>query len=116
MSESPAIRPLGIKADRASGVVTIEWADGHVSRFEAVALRQACPCAFCSGEAGRPGWLDTNPTLTSEQTRLADVRLVGSYALAPIWGDGHDSGYFTFESLRDMCPCLECVARRRQAD
>ena len=36
-----------------------------------------------------PGWLDTNPTLTAEQTRLVDLALVGNYAIQPTWGDGH---------------------------
>ena len=40
-------------------------------------LRWLCPCAYCRGEAGMPGWLDTNPTLTADQTRLVDVALVG---------------------------------------
>ena len=115
MALSPANQPLNIKADREAGVVTIEWADGHVSRFEAGTLRLSCPCAFCSGEAGRPGWLDTNPNLTDEQVRMVDARLVGAYAIAPTWADGHDTGYYTFESLRELCPCEECLARRRMA-
>ncbi len=59
-----------------------------------------------------PGWLDTSPTLTAEQTRLVDVTLVGSYALAPTWGDGHHTGYYSFASLREQCPCPACSAAR----
>jgi DUF971 family protein len=110
MNRTPANQPTAIKADREAGQVTIDWADGHVSRFEATALRLSCPCAFCQGEAGRPGWLDTNPELTAAQTQLVDMRLVGAYAIAPTWGDGHDTGYYTFESLREMCPCTQCAA------
>jgi len=113
MSKSPANRPTSIKADRQAGLVTIDWGDGHRSRLDATTLRLSCPCAYCSGEAGRPGWLDTNPTLTPAQVQLQDVRLVGAYAIAPTWADGHDTGYYTFESLRGMCPCPECAARRR---
>jgi len=112
---SQSIQPTNIKADREKGRLTIEWADGHVSQFEAEALRLSCPCAYCSGEAGRPGWLDTNPELTEPQRRLVDLRLVGAYAIAPTWADGHDSGYYTFQSLRETCPCPECAARRRTA-
>lgn len=60
-----------------------------------------------------PGWLDSGPTLTQEQTRLVDVALVGGYAIAPTWGDGHHTGYYTYALLRDRCPCPECTARRR---
>jgi DUF971 family protein len=98
-------RPLRIHADRAAGTLEIGWADGHTSVYEATPLRWLCPCAFCRGEAGMPGWLDSRPTLTPEQTRLVDVHLVGSYAIAPSWGDGHHTGYYTFTMLREHCPC-----------
>ncbi len=114
MDRNLANRPLNIKADREAGTLLIEWADGHRSLWDAETLRRACPCAYCRGEAGRPGWLDTNPELTPEQTRLVDVRLVGAYALAPSWSDGHDTGYYTFVTLREECPCPECAQRRSQ--
>jgi DUF971 family protein len=110
--------PTRIDADRAAGRVTLEWADGHASTYDAPALRWLCPCAYCRGEAGQPGWLDTSPTLTADQTRLMDLALVGSYALQPTWGDGHHTGYYTFVLLRDRCSCAECARdrARRHAD
>lgn len=104
--------PLRIDADRSAGTVRLEWADGHVSAYDTVQLRWLCPCAYCRGEAGMPGWLDSNPTLTPEQTRLVDVALVGSYAIQPTWGDGHATGFHTYLLLRDMCPCDACAAER----
>jgi DUF971 family protein len=59
-----------------------------------------------------PGWLDSGPTLSTEQTRLVDVAMVGGYAIAPTWADGHHTGYYTFTMLRERCPCPECAARR----
>jgi DUF971 family protein len=59
-----------------------------------------------------PGWLDSGPTLSTEQTRLVDVAMVGAYAIAPTWGDGHHTGYYTFTMLRDGCPCETCTTRR----
>ena len=112
MNQSPANSPVNINADRAAGLLTIDWADGHRSEFEAVPLRLLCPCAFCRGEAGRPGWLDTNPTLTAEQTQMVGARLVGQYAIAVAWADGHDTGYYTYESLRESCPCPACTIAR----
>ena len=75
-------------------------------------LRWLCPCAYCRGEAGLPGWLDSAPTLTPDQTRLVDIALVGQYAVAPTWGDGHHTGFYTFTALREMCPCAECTGKR----
>ena len=84
--------PARIHGDRAAGTLEIDWDDGHRSVYGTVELRWLCPCAYCRGEAGMPGWLDSGPTLTAEQTRLVDLQLVGNYALAPSWGDGHHTG------------------------
>jgi DUF971 family protein len=117
VSANPArTTPTRIDADRAAGRLEIEWADGHVSTYDTVALRWLCPCAFCRGEAGLPGWLDSRPTLTPDQTRLVDVRLVGQYALQPIWGDGHATGYYAFRLLRERCPCPDDVAALAAAE
>jgi DUF971 family protein len=62
-----------------------------------------------------PGWLDSSPVLTDEQTRLVDIVLVGNYAVCPSWADGHHTGYYTFNLLRDRCPCAEDSARRAAA-
>jgi DUF971 family protein len=43
---------------------------------------------------------------------MVDIALVGNYAVAPSWGDGHHTGYYTFALLRDRCPCLDCAAER----
>jgi DUF971 family protein len=106
------LQPTSIHADRAAGRLEIDWADGHRTVYDAIALRWLCPCAYCRGEAGTPGWLDSSPTLTPDQVRLVDVQLVGNYAVAPTWGDGHHTGYYTFEQLREHCPCPEDAARR----
>lgn len=107
--------PASIHADRTAGLVRITWSDGHETTYDTNTLRWLCPCAFCRGEAGLPGWLDSGPTLSPEQTRLVDVALVGGYAIAPTWGDGHHTGYYTYALLRDRCPCPQCSERRTRA-
>jgi DUF971 family protein len=104
--------PARIHADRAAGQLQIEWRDGHRTVFEAQPLRWLCPCAFCRGEAGLPGWLDSGPTLTPDQVRLEDVALVGNYAIAPTWADGHHTGLYSFTLLRARCPCETCERLR----
>jgi DUF971 family protein len=109
------VSPSSIHADRAARTLVIEWKDGHRTEYDFVTLRWLCPCAFCRGEAGSPGWLDSGPTLTDEQTSLTDIRLVGQYAVAPTWADGHATGFYTFERLRAQCPCEEDRAHRAAA-
>jgi DUF971 family protein len=103
--------PSRIHLDRTAGTLELDWADGHRTTYGAHDLRWLCPCAFCRGEAGLPGWLDTSPTLTAEQTRLVDAHLVGNYAIAPSWGDGHHTGYYPFALLRERCACAACTTR-----
>jgi DUF971 family protein len=54
-----------------------------------------------------PGKLQATDRLTPSQTRLEDVRPVGRYALQPVWGDGHNSGLYTYDYLRANCECPE---------
>jgi DUF971 family protein len=110
VSDSPTV-PSTIHLDRAAGTLAIGWQDGHASMYDAIGLRWLCPCAFCRGEAGMPGWLDTGPSLTADQTRLVDLHMIGNYALAPEWADGHHTGYYPFVMLRDRCPCAACASR-----
>lgn len=112
----PRLTPRRIHADRSLGTLEIEWADGHPTTYDTVTLRWLCPCAYCRGEAGQPGYLDASPTLSEAQMRLVDIRLVGRYALQPVWGDGHDSGFYVFETLRDRCPCADCAALRLRTE
>ncbi|MEA2675986.1 MAG: hypothetical protein QOJ81_127 [Chloroflexota bacterium] len=104
--------PVRVHADRAAAMLELEWPDGHLTHYDFETLRWLCPCAYCRGEAGIPGWLDSNPTLSSIQTQLTDLALVGSYALQPTWADGHHTGFFTFARLREECPCTEDTERR----
>lgn len=106
------LAPSKIHADRPKRELHIDWGDGHHTSYDFTALRWLCPCAFCRGEAGQPGWLDSDPTLGEDQVTLSDISLVGHYAIQPIWADGHSSGFYSFDRLREECPCPEDQARR----
>ena len=41
-----------------------------------------------------------------------NLHAVGTYAIAPEWGDGHHTGFYTFARLREECPCPEDTERR----
>lgn len=114
MQQGRATEPDRIHADRGASRLEIDWADGHHTVYTFTELRWLCSCAFCRGEAGTPGWLDSKPVLTPQQTQLVNVQLVGQYAIEPMWADGHQHGYYTFTSLREQCPCEECAERRHE--
>ncbi len=81
----------------------IVWKDGHVSVYPVRLLRLSCRCAHCIEEgSGR--------LLLREEDVPADVKPmnispVGRYALQFAWSDGHETGIYTFENLRELCPC-----------
>jgi DUF971 family protein len=37
---------------------------------------------------------------------------VGRYALRFTWNDGHQHGIYSWQYLREICPCRECRAAR----
>jgi ATP-binding protein involved in chromosome partitioning len=92
--------------NRQDDGLLIEWDAGHQGFFPARALRLACPCAACVEEmTGRP-MLD--PRHVPEDIRPLSLALVGAYGLRIAWSDGHGTGIYTFDRLRDTCPCPRC--------
>jgi DUF971 family protein len=82
--------------------LAIKWEDGSESFISLEKLRRACPCAGCKGEMDVMGNLYKGPErpLTSAAFRLVRLERVGTYALQPVWGDGHATGIYSFEYLR----------------
>jgi DUF971 family protein len=104
------LRPVVLRKEGAAQLL-IEWNDGHRSVYDWKHLRQNCPCAGCRGEAGAPP--DPFRILTVKELNappLAPVAMtpIGHYAYKITWNDGHDTGIFTLENLRDLCQCPEC--------
>lgn len=102
MQPAPApreIRRLGVDALR------VEWADGHVSEYRNTFLRERCPCAECRARGRR-----TLPVVNASPVELYPVQigLVGRYAVSLQWSDGHDTGIYSYETLRRLCPCAQC--------
>ena len=81
-------------------VLRVTWDDGNVSEYAWEPLRRACMCAYCHGEGAYQGEVNDDTRFTEEQTTLKEVFPVGRYGLTPSWGDGHDTGIYTFKMLR----------------
>ncbi|MBI4347507.1 MAG: DUF971 domain-containing protein [Elusimicrobia bacterium] len=94
---------------KSDGEFTIVWQDGHESAFSIRSLRQACPCAACRDEwTGKP-LLD--PESVPADITAPKAELVGNYAVAFQFSDGHSTGIYSFEGLRSRCPCAACKLR-----
>lgn len=92
----------------------IAWGDGHESVYDLRYLRRQCPCAACRHvqEQLRANPLTVlPPRLANPSAELTGAEPVGRYGLRFVWGDGHDTGIYTFEYLREICPCPACQSQ-----
>ena len=98
------IRRLGTHA------VRVVWTDGHVSEFRNDYLRDALPVRRLPRSAAAQPAGDR-----SRRRGLYPVQigLVGRYAISIQWSDGHDTGIYSYQTLRALCPCATCAARER---
>jgi DUF971 family protein len=81
----------------------ISWNDGTESFIELEGLRRACPCAACGGEPDVLGNV-ARPSVSyvPASFELKRFNMVGGYAVQPHWGDGHDSGLYSYQYLRRL--------------
>jgi DUF971 family protein len=84
--------------------LAVKWTDGSESFIPLPDLRRACPCAGCKGETDIMGNLYKNPEqpLTPKAFQLTRLITVGSYAVQPVWADGHNTGIFSFVYLKHV--------------
>ncbi|MCK5795133.1 MAG: DUF971 domain-containing protein [Anaerolineales bacterium] len=84
--------------------LAIRWDDGTEALIEYHKLRDACPCANCSGESDLFGNKTFGiPTLKTDKTyQLNSFNWVGHYAIQFTWADRHDSGIYTLDLLRKL--------------
>jgi len=86
--------------DRVAGGLRLVWADGYDQTLAPRDLRIACRCAKCRDEMTGKRLLD--PAVVPLDLGITRIWSVGNYALGIAFGDGHDTGIYTFAALRDM--------------
>ena len=98
--------PVRIDVRRDNGEMEIEWRGGRVDRLPLSELRRWCPCALCSDQREHQVRDQGLHMLTAQErdasAEVTDVIPVGRYAIQIMWGDGHDTGIYTYDSLRNM--------------
>jgi DUF971 family protein len=113
MNNIQKVAPTEIKRDGSSGLY-ISWSDGRRDALPGEYLRRNCPCAGCkelrgdtshakplTGKKPKKSLMVVENTIDVE-TALQQIWGVGQYALGMSWGDGHDTGIYTFEYLREL--------------
>lgn len=93
--------------------IEIIWKDGHRSTYSGYDLRVACSCAQCVDETS--GVRRLKPGIINKDVYPLSIVPIGRYALKFDWSDGHNTGIYTFEHLRSLCGCAECLEQKTKA-
>ena len=91
------------------GGIEIVWSDGLAAVSTARMLRDACPCATCREKRAAPATPALQPALlpvlSAEEVaplEIMGMQPVGQYAYSIEFSDGHSSGIYTLEYLREL--------------
>jgi len=98
------LTPVQIKSSEKE--VSITWSDQHRSHYDPRELRLACRCAACVDEWTHESRirLDQIPAVI----KAKGIDVVGNYALQFQWSDGHSTGIYAYDFLREVCGCDQC--------
>ncbi|MSU64338.1 MAG: DUF971 domain-containing protein [Pedosphaera sp.] len=96
------MRPVDIQ--QVGEELALKWDDGSESYVRLESLRRHCPCAGCKGEVDVMGKLYKGPDrpLLPNAFQLRRIGNVGGYAIQPVWADGHTTGLYSFDYLRQI--------------
>ena len=128
----PRKKPTDVKVHVSTGAgVDIVWSDGHSSHYDFPYLREQCPCALCNDErerkhaathgAGAAGsgssavGLGASLPMYKPVAKAKSAKPVGNYAVQIEFTDGHNTGIYSFDLLREICPCDACKESFRSA-
>jgi len=98
------MKPIKINVDKLNSLDII-WDDNKSTYIKITDLRSSCPCAAC--EADREDSHDGHMMYFNEkQLTIANIEQIGSYALRITWGDGHNSGFYTYKFLYSLAKTI----------
>jgi DUF971 family protein len=115
-------KPTDVKVYVTTGEgIAITWSDGHTSRYDFPYLRENCPCATCNDERSKKGsdaskkGADLLPMYKPRVTAKA-AKAIGNYAIGIEFSDAHATGIYSFDCLREICPCQACAREFRPSE
>ncbi|MBF9017398.1 MULTISPECIES: P-loop NTPase [unclassified Oceanispirochaeta] len=80
--------------------VVVKWNDKEDWKINAVHMRSSCRCALCVDEYS--GEKILNDEDIPRDIKVESVTPLGNYALAVSWSDGHSSGIFPYNQLKEL--------------
>ena len=101
----PPPRHLDLKKDRG---LTVQWADGCTSYYSIAHLRRMSPSADArqlrEELASNPLAVLPASAASSGPIAAVDAEVIGNYALRISFSDGHVTGIYTWQYLREIDP------------
>lgn len=102
--DSSSLTLRSLKGDAES--LTLEWTDGVPQRISWRTLRENCPCAHCRTKRAEPPQ-PANPFTILKPAEAAPIKAtsmkpMGNYAYSIDFSDGHNSGIYSLEYLREL--------------
>ncbi len=88
-----------------SDTLKITWNDNSVDKIKLVDLRKNCPCAICTSQPAGSDEMVVR-RFTDSQVQVASISQVGQYAINVIWRDGHNTGIYEFDYLKELAEKL----------
>ena len=89
------LQPTAVDAQAES--VEIKWSDDVVHQIDNVTMRLACPCATCNDQRLKDGI-----PVPDAEIRIMRMFPIGGYALGFEWSDGHSTGFYSYQLLREL--------------
>ena len=118
-------KPMDVKVRVTTGEgMDVTWSDGHTSHFDFPYLREKCPCALCNDEREKKARVASSSSgnapsavlpMFKPRVTARSATAVGNYAVQIEFSDSHATGIYSFEHLREICPCEACEREFRTA-
>jgi len=91
--------PASIKLHRKSGILELGYPDGGLYSLPAEFLRVHSPSAEVRGHGHGQEVLQTG----KKHVKIDNLESIGNYAIRLRFDDGHDTGIYSWEYLRELC-------------
>ena len=92
--------PTELRVNPARNTLTVAFDSGERYALAAEYLRVESPSAEVRGHGGGPKLAVTG----KENVKIARLEPVGNYAVRIVFDDGHDSGLYSWDLLRQAGP------------
>jgi len=90
--------PLELRVNPARNQLNILFEDGARATITAETLRVQSPSAEVRGHGGQK----PSPVTGKADVKITELEPVGNYAVRIVFDDGHDSGLYSWDYLKDL--------------